>query len=105
MSIQLDIEHKLFESYLIDRSSLYPSYIHYNTYWYNIVNPFQPFICPFPYKGANRITIDRTMKISFPSKCLPFYREKYQQAIVKCLFEWLEEEYKNFQKEWLDNAN
>lgn len=32
MTIELDIDHKLFESYLIDRSVLYPSYINFNTY-------------------------------------------------------------------------
>lgn len=105
MTIRLDIEHELFESYLVERSRLYPSYINFNTYFYKILNPFQPFVCPFPYKGASRILVRESMKIGFPPKCPSFYRERYQQALVKCLFEWLEEEFKKFQKEWLENAN
>ena len=105
MSIQLKIDHKLFESYLEDRCKMYPSFISFNTNWFKITNPFQPFICPFPYNGAYRITMDRTMNVKFPQKCIPVFRERYQQAVVKRLFEWLDEEYKSFQEEWLKNAN
>lgn len=100
LNLKIHIDHELFKSFLLEREKVYKRYIQYNTNWLNPIKPFQPFVSPFPADTACRVRTDAQTQIQFPRGCVGNYQKKYQRAVVRALFNWLEEEYKLFQLQW-----
>ncbi len=100
ISLTVLVDSSIFLDYLLDRSDLYPTYIRYNKSWFSIRNPYQPYLTPFPGMESYKIKVNEPLYLRLPKRFVKIYRQKYEFNIVNQLLEWLDKEYKSFQKHW-----